>query len=611
MMKLLGWTSTAPGAAPPEALRAQLAAGQPRAGGDSASATAGDGWLCVGPEVCAADGIAVALRGRPLWRTQEPRVSRAEDRARAVLEAYRLWGVDFLHWLHGGFAVAIFDSRTRATLLAVDRFGIERLCYAQQAGGLWFGTSAEAVAQAPWCARRLHNQALLDYLFFHMVPSPMTVFAGVSKLPPAGLLIAQDGRLRESIYWRPAFAAAGTAASIGSLSGELYAALQTAVRAAEPDDATGAFLSGGLDSSTVAAMLGRTTRRSARTFSIGFGLEAYDELRYARIAGAHFGFDASEYQVRPDDIVELFPVIARACDEPFGNASALPTLCCARLARQHGVTHLVSGDGGDEIFAGNKRYAEQRVFERYQLIPRPLRAALEAALRSFPTPLGGTLLRKSRSYVAQSNVPLPARLETWNYLVRLGFAKVLHPEFLRAVDAAAPFEHMRAVYAAAPPGAAVLDRMLYYDWRLTLADNDLRKVGTMCEAAGVRVSYPMLHPDVVEVSLRVPARLKLRGMQLRTFYKSAMRQFLPAEIIHKKKHGFGLPFGLWLERSAPLAQLIDANLAGLRARSLIRPEFIDELRQLHGQSDASYYGVFVWTLAALEQWLSEHRLAPA
>jgi asparagine synthase (glutamine-hydrolysing) len=121
----------------------------------------------------------------------------------------------------------------------------------------------------------------------------------------------------------------------------------------------------------------------------------------------------------------------------------------------------------------------------------------------------------------------------------------------------------------------------------------------------------MLHPDVVDLSLRVPANMKMRGSQLRSFYKSAMRDFLPTEIIHKKKHGFGLPFGLWLERSAPLAQLIDANLAGLRKRSLIRPDFIDQLRQLHGQSDASYYGVFVWTLAALEQWLGEHRLESA
>jgi asparagine synthase (glutamine-hydrolysing) len=610
MMKLLGWTSTVPGTEPPVALRALQAVESASAGTDNQSALLhGDGWLSVGPELCAADGIAVALRGRPLWRTEEPRVTRAADPASAVLEAYRLRGVDFLQWLHGGFAVAIFDSRTRVTLLAVDRFGIERLCYTHQSGQLWFGSSAEAVARAPWCARRLHAPSLLDYLFFHMVPSPATVFAGVRKVPPAGVIVARGGHLSESIYWTPAFAA-GSPTGLDSLSRELRSALESAVRAAQPDSATGAFLSGGLDSSTVAAILGQVTARRARTFSIGFGFEDYDELRYARIASARFGFDAIEYQVSPDDIVELFPVIARAYDEPFGNASALPTLCCARLARQRGVTHLVSGDGGDEIFAGNKRYAEQRVYERYQLIPRPLRSALETALRGFPSVLGGRLLRKGRGYVEQANVPLPERLESWNYLTRLGFANVLHPEFLRVVDPAAPFAHMRAVYADTP-ATTMLDRMLHYDWRFTLADNDLRKVGTMCELAGVRVSYPMLHPDVVDLSLRVPATMKMRGSQLRSFYKHAMREFLPAEIIHKKKHGFGLPFGLWLERSAPLAQLIDANLSSLRTRSLIRPEFIDQLRRLHGQSDASYYGVFVWTLAALEQWLGEHRLASA
>jgi asparagine synthase (glutamine-hydrolysing) len=604
MPDLLGWTSSASTTAASAASGARLA---PPA---DARVHSGPGWWCVGPQVANADGIAVALRGRPLWRTAEPRITGAPDAARAVLEAYRLHGEQFLESLHGGFALAVIDTRTRTTLLAVDRMGIERLCYAQHGEELWFGSSAEAVARHPVCARRLQSAALLDYLFFHMVPSPRTVFEGVSKVPPASVVVLDNGRLRESRYWTPQFAA-DDGADRDSLTRELRTALQAGVRAAAPDAATGAFLSGGLDSSSVAAVLGEVSGRAARTFSIGFGFEDYDELRYARIAGARFGFDAREYRVRPEDIVELLPVIVRAYDEPFGNASALPTLCCARLARQHGVDHLLAGDGGDEIFAGNKRYADQRVFEHYQLVPRALRAGLiEPLLKLFPTALGGTLLRKGRGYVAQANVPLPERLETWNFLPRLGFAAVLHPDFLRAVDPEAPLAHMRAVYDSAPP-AAVLDRMLYYDWRFTLADNDLRKVGTMCELAGVRVSYPMLHPDVIELSLRVPAALKMQGRDLRSFYKRAMSGFLPDEIIHKRKHGFGLPFGLWLERSAPLAQLIDASLAGLRERRIVRPEFIDQLRRLHGQSDASYYGVFVWTLAALELWMREHGVAPA
>jgi asparagine synthase (glutamine-hydrolysing) len=168
---------------------------------------------------------------------------------------------------------------------------------------------------------------------------------------------------------------------------------------------------------------------------------------------------------------------------------------------------------------------------------------------------------------------------------------------------------MQALWDSAPANNA-LDRMLYYDWQYTLADNDLRKVETMSELAGVRVSYPMLHPDVVDLSMRVPPDLMMPGTRLRDFYKRATTGFLPDEIIHKKKHGFGLPFGLWLQETPRLRAQIDGNLAALRSRRIIAPQFIDRLLDLHGQQDAKYYGVFIWVLAMLEQWLTEHDLAP-
>jgi asparagine synthase (glutamine-hydrolysing) len=611
MLKLFGWIGT-PGS------RAALAAQYLGEAATSLPAapeelgrvrSEGPGWLCIGPEVAFDEGIAVAFRGEPVWRTQEARITGSGSAARAVLEAYRLHGLKFLDLLHGAFALAVIDTRNRRTLLAVDRMGVERLCYARRQDEIWFSTSAEVVARAPDCAPRVSSQSVLSYLFFHMVPSPDTIFAGVSKLPPASALLIEDGRPATRItYWLPKFAANGSE-SADALAESLHTALTTAVGAARPDGTTGAFLSGGLDSSTVAGVLSKVTAPArARTYSIGFGFEEYDELRYARIAAQRFNLDSQEYEVQPDDIVEMFPAIAAAFDEPFGNASAMPTLCCARLARRNGVTHLLAGDGGDEIFAGNKRYAEQQIFERYNVLPGVMRTGLlEPALRVIPGPLSPRLVRKARSYIAQAKVPLPDRLESWNYLPRLGYESVLHTQFGASVDIEGPVRQMRAVFESAPP-AALVDRMLYYDWHFTLADNDLRKVGTTCELAGVRVSYPMLHPDVIDVSLRVPAALKMRGTELRSFYKEAMADFLPAQIINKSKHGFGLPFGLWLERSQRLATLIDTNLAGLQQRNVIRPEFIAHLRKLHGQEDASYYGGFVWTLAMLEQWLREHRL---
>lgn len=614
MLKLFGWAGTPGASAQAFAAKAYLteAAGPLLASHPQPASILGSGagCTCIAPNVAQSDGILVAIRGRPIWRTADARIAEAPNDAHAVLEAYRLHGDSFLERIHGRFAVAVLDSAARRTILAVDRMGIETLAYSLHADGLVFASSAEVVARAPGSTPRIRRESLLSYLFFHMIPAPETVFEGVFKVSPATAVTLEDGSLKIRKYWQPAFVEQ-RGDDFKALQSALHRALESGVRETRPNGETGAFLSGGLDSSTVAGYLGKVTGRPARTFSIGFGFEDYDELRYARIANARFGCEAREYEVKPDDVVDVFGAIARQYDEPFGNASALPTYCCARLARENGITHLLAGDGGDEIFAGNKRYAEQLVFERYKLIPPVIRRALmEPLLRALPPALAIGPLRRARNYVAQANTPMPDRLENWNFFTRLGFDAVLDERFSRDVQHDAPLKLMRSVYASAPDDTALVNRMLHYDWQLTLADNDLRKVNAMCELADMQVSFPMLHPDVIDVSLAVPAGLKMRGTELRTFYKRAMAGFLPQEIIDKKKHGFGLPFGLWLGHSPRLAELVDANLARLRSRGIIRPEFIDRLRVLHGQENAEYYGVFVWILAMLEQWFTEHSIAP-
>jgi len=575
----------------------------------SGHGAAGSGWACRGPHVATGDGLSVVVRGEPTWRTGEAAIRSAANPAAAIHAAFQRHGKSLLQSLYGSFAFAAIDQKSGATLLAVDRMGIERLTYQVRDRSLIFATSAEFVARFPGLTPRIDLQAVLSYLFFHMIPAPQTVFAGVRKIPAATAIEWQDGTLREFTYWQPQFAPEGSG-SFPELKAGLHSSLEQAVREARPDARSGAFLSGGLDSSTVAGYLAKVGPPPARTFSMGFGFEQYDELSYARIANQRFGCEPHEYVVTPEDIVDAIPRVSQAYDEPFGNASAIPTYCCARLALQHGVSHLLAGDGGDEIFAGNKRYAEQLVFERYGNVPALLRTGLlEPILGNLPAPLQVSVLRKGRNYIAQAKMPLPDRFENWNFLHRLGHATMLHPDFIAATVPDGPQQHMRAVYSSAPPCEAV-DRMLYYDWRFTLADNDLRKVGTMCDLAGVRVSYPMLHQDVIDLSTRVPAGMKMRGTQLRSFYKEAMMDFLPHEIINKSKHGFGLPFGLWLQRSQSLAELIDGNLEGLRARNIIHPQFVDRLRSLHGQEDAAYYGVLIWTLAMLEQWFRDHGVGP-
>jgi asparagine synthase (glutamine-hydrolysing) len=214
-------------------------------------------------------------------------------------------------------------------------------------------------------------------------------------------------------------------------------------------------------------------------------------------------------------------------------------------------------------------------------------------------------LRKLRSYVDQASTPLPDRFESWNFMYREGFEQMLNSDFAASVDKYAPMQLMREVWDSAPSDD-LLNRMLWYDWRFTLADNDLRKVGTMCELAGIRVSHPMLHHDVVDLSTRVPSGMKIRGTELRSFFKRAMIDFLPAEILSKKKHGFGLPFGLWLKTDPKLAELIYSLLSDLKARRIIDAEFIDNLVAQHRSGHASYFGYAIWDLAMLEAWLARH-----
>jgi asparagine synthase (glutamine-hydrolysing) len=527
------------------------------------------------------------------------------DPARAIFAAWRSSGPKVLDQLIGAFALAIVDAPASRVLLAVDRVGIERLTYAVRGTTIVFGTSAEAVARHPSVAAGIREQALFDYLLLHMVPAPDTVYTGVSKLQAATCALFENGRVTVERYWTPRFVESGSR-PFQPLKERLQSSLRAAVAACEPDERTGAFLSGGIDSSSVAGMLAKVRNAPVHTFSIGFGVDEYNELQYARIANKHFGTVGHEYDVTAEDIVTAFPTIARAFDEPFGNSSAVPTYFCAKFAAGHGFTHLLAGDGGDEIFGGNERYVRQKVFELYQALPGGVRQGiLEPLTRQIDPESRITPLRKLRSYVDQARIPMPERLESWNFMYRTDLAQMLDPQFQAAIDTRAPLRTMAALYEAAP-ASSLLHKMLFYDWQFTLSDNDLRKVGTMCGAAGVKVSYPMLDPAVLDLSIEVPPHQKISGHELRSFYKKAMSDFLPGEIIRKTKHGFGLPFGVWLKTHARLADLIYSYLSSLKSRRIVRAAFLDKLIEEARTGHPGYYGYAIWDLAMLEAWLQAH-----
>ncbi|MGZ0078568.1 asparagine synthetase B family protein [Methylomonas sp. YC3] len=524
-------------------------------------------------------------------------------RSQSLWDAYLSRGVDFLVGLPEADTLLLIDTNQQLLMLATDPIGLSNIYYAEIAGGLIFGSSADFVVRHPQVSNGIAPQAVFDYIYLNHCPSPTTIYRQVKKLEGGQCLVYHNGRISLKRYWLPVFHEQSCDLQQAGL--ELQQQLIEAVRSmADTEDNTGAFLSGGLDSSSVAGALAKVFPGKAKTFSMGFDADGYDEIEYANIAVQRFNTRQHQYYVTPEDTVNAVPAIAAYYDEPFGNASALAAYYCAKLAKDHGVDRLLAGDGGDEIFAGNERYAKQMLFESYHRLPKFLSAGLEATLNNLPDVIAKQKLPfKAKRYIDQANAAMPDRLQDYNFLHRHAAADIFQADFLAEIDTSAPLRQFREDYWR-PESASTLNRMLYLDWKNTLHDNDLVKVNRMCEMAGVEVCYPLLDRRILDLSCRIPSNDKLRGQKLRWFYKQAMTDFLPERIINKPKHGFGLPFGVWLKDHQPLKQLAYGAINDLKRREFFKPDFLDHAIEMHQSVHAAYYGDLVWMLMMLELWFA-------
>lgn len=514
---------------------------------------------------------------------------------------FERYGSGVVAKVKGDFAVA-FTAADGRQFAAVDRFGLHPLCYRTDGTQLCVAERADALGAT---GSPLDCQALFDYLYFHVIPAPRTAFDGVERLPAGHCILAADGKHRIERWWRPQFIE-DAPTDFDDARATFRQVLRDAVRTRIGGAAVGCFLSGGTDSSTVAGLVTELAGHPARTYSIGFEAQGYDEMEYARIAARHFGCDHHELYVTPEDVVGSIPELAASFDQPFGNSSALPAFHCARLARNDGVERMLAGDGGDELFGGNVRYAGQRVFDAWERVPASLRSGLiEPALLGVPALRQVPVVRKAVSYVEQAKTPMPDRMQRHNLILRLGLAEVLTPEFLARVDVEAPLNHQRAVYSQAD-AEALVNRMLAYDWRFTLADNDLPKVVGAASHARMPVAFPLLDDGLVDFSLKLPPDYKLRGAHLRWFFKEALRGFLPDAIIAKKKHGFGLPFGVWANRDAKLRELASDAVQAFGRRGVVRSDFIERLINDYLPRHPGYYGEMLWIMMVAEMWMRVH-----
>ncbi len=520
---------------------------------------------------------------------------------------YDLRGLEFVEHLHGAFSVALWDERAQRLILAIDRLGVKNLYWRRENHRLLFATRPGAILAVQEQPAEVNPVALMQFLLFSVVPAPLVIYRGMEKLCPGFLLIYENGQVRQQRYWDLEYPESENR-DVRYWAREVREAVRTAVHrhldGCAPET-SGAYLSGGTDSSSVVAFMNER-HSPVNTFSISFEESGFSEIGFARITAERFRTRHHERCISPREAFEAIPKISQYFEEPFANSSAIGAYYCAQLAGEIGVETLLAGDGGDELFAGNERYAKDKFFALYHSLPGWLRQGfIEPMAKLLPQDDGWLSL--PRRYIHRARIPNPRRLKSYSLFLSTKPEEVFEAGFLNQVPPDTWMDVAQGHFGAARADNE-LNRLLYLDVKVTLADNDLRKVAGTAELAGVRVRFPLLDDQLAELSGRIPSVLKLKGFEKRYIFKKAMEGILPHRVLHKKKHGFGVPLGRWLLTDSQLNSLAQDVLcdARTRQRGYFRPGFLDELIALCRRGEADYYGEFVWYLMELELWHRQH-----
>jgi len=526
---------------------------------------------------------------------------RTRSDTEVLVHLYEDRGTDLVSLLDGMFAFAIWDDARRRLILARDRMGKKPLHYARMGAGLVFASELKALLRHPAVARSLSVPALARYLTFDYVPAPQTIFEDVAKLPPGHMLVHEDGRVHLRRYWDlPAPDGDG---ADGSDAAEHLAQLLDAATARRliSDVPLGAFLSGGIDSSAVTALMTRHASTPVKTFSIGFDEPSFDESRYAREVAACLGTDHHEEIVAPAAMAGLAEQLGEILDEPLADASILPTYLLSQFTRRH-VTVALSGDGGDELFAGYPTYQAHQVARRLDWTPRPVVAGARALAARLPVSYGDFSLDfKIRRFLSGLGRPLEMRHTTWLGTFEAAELPVLlAPDVWRRIQSDDLFSEMRG-YVRAAEDRDWLATLLYLDAKLYLQDGVLVKVDRASMACSLEVRSPFLDTAVVEFASRLPARQKLRRLTTKFLLKRALRGLLPDRILHRRKKGFGVPVGAWIR--GPWHDLFREVLAPDRIarQGLLNPQTVTHLLSEHlaGTHD---HRKKLWNLFVLQMW---------
>jgi len=517
---------------------------------------------------------------------------------------YEEYGTECLARMRGMFAFALWDGRRRRLFAARDRLGQKPFCYARNGTALVFGSEIKAITVDPDVSVAPNYHAIDLYLRYQYVPSPLTAFEGISKLPPGHFLTCQaDGTLNVQRYWQPPLGPCSTARP-EDLEAELVHRLRESVRMRMISDVPlGAFLSGGIDSGTVVALMAMESSDPVKTFSIGFEDDTHNEMPYARLPAERYGTEHHEYVVKPR-AADVLPLLVTHYNEPFADSSALPTYYVSKMTRQ-GVTVALSGDGGDESFCGYSHYAQALRWGRADVLPGALRhaalAPLEAVLGLMPyNHLTGRGVRACNMVRSR----WPQRYLSQVSIFKAEERRACYTRRFKALLGAGHDRMDRPARLAMPAGTEPLDWMMCHDQSFYLPDCLTVKTDIASMANSLELRSPFLDHDLVEFAATIPSRLKRDASGGKAILKRAVSTIVPQRVVNKPKTGFSIPLARWLRED--LAETVRGTLLDDRChrRGLIKPRFvrrmIDELA-----AGRDKWSSRLWALLFLELWFGE------
>jgi asparagine synthase (glutamine-hydrolysing) len=520
-----------------------------------------------------------------------------ESDTETILHLYETQGEECVNFLRGMFAFAIWDCRNRTLFLARDRIGKKPLYYYTDGDQFLFGSEIKTILRKEDVPREMSPFALIHYIPYGYVPDPESMFQGIRKLPPGHHLTCRRGEVRVRKYWDVQYQV-GKVLTEDDYIDRMMEIFSEAVRIRLISEVPlGAFLSGGIDSSMVVAMMAKHMGEPVKTFSIGFENQSYNELEFARTVSKRFGTDHHEEIVKPDADSIILDLV-RSFDEPFADSSAIPTFYVSRMARKH-VTVTLSGDGGDELFGGYGRYRDSWFGEYSRFIPKPVKSLLMQLGISLPESFPGV---STLRYIALGD----DTRYIWKMAKRMSvihediFSKDI-AERVSSTDPAPTFlQYMNSLN-----GQDKLTRRMYLDLKTYLPGDIMTKVDRMSMAVSLETRAPILDHLLVEFAATIPSGLKVNGAATKYIWKKAAERLLPKEIIYREKQGFAIPISFWIKKE--WSEIADELVLGDRAlsRRNFNVKFLRNLVREHrvGRRDNSY---LIWTLMILELWYREY-----